>query len=408
MRRKIIWFVIFVFIAVNILLVFIDDSGKVTRHGYVSEWDNVYTTDLFETVDAKGVVAYADENYVFFDKSIGSFDGFLVEEGTEIAEGDPLFEYRVHDYATMEAALQNQLIQVKGEISAIEDAIAEMVAYTIPSPTVPVVNTDEEEDINVVVPSSDPIEAELQKKQFLIEKEQELVAKREQGKNIESQLDDLRAGGDTITVNSPYQGKVKSISSTLADPLIVIETTEIQVAGELTEDARISVEPGQSVEVTLVESEQELKGSVQGIGDSPVGDVAVNEQSVYPVDVAFADDSQLDAVLPGYHANLTITVNEALNAATIQEKYLFHNHIWRLSKDGKLEKVPIETGIFMGNQVEVMNGVVAGDTIATESMQSSFMDMPFITPLKFETVPWLKLGDYKDWKHYLVMGLLAR
>ena len=236
--------IVFVFIGINCLLVWLDDGEKVIRQAFVPTWETVYQTDLFESIEAKGVVTYSGESYVYFDKSIGSFERFLVEEGNTVAVGDPLFEFRVNDYSEVEALLSYELEKVKGDINAIETAITEMVAYQIPSPSIPVVNNNDEDSATVVVTPQEPIEAELMKEQFIIQKEQELATKKEQERIIQSQIDDLEETGDTVTVSSPFQGKVKEISSTLNDPIIRIEQMDLLVKGNLEESHRSIVELG--------------------------------------------------------------------------------------------------------------------------------------------------------------------
>ncbi|WP_047981926.1 efflux RND transporter periplasmic adaptor subunit [Ornithinibacillus contaminans] len=408
MLKKILWLTIVAFITANIVLVLVDKSGKVERQAYISDWEAVYKADLSETIYAKGVVSYSGQEYMYFDKSSGQFDGFLVEAGSEVSEGDPLFTYHVADYYATEASLENQLTQLSAEVSALEDAVAEIVAYDIPSPAAPVVSSDDEDSIEVVVSSGESVGAEMQMKQYLIEKEQALAIKQEQERLIETQLADLQAGGDTITVTSPYQGKVKSISTTLADPLIVIENTRLQVNGELTEEDRVKVEPGDSVYVTLVEQEKVLQGSVKTVGETPVEEARVDSDSVYPLVVDFEEEANTENVLPGYHSNLSITINEVLDANTVHDQFVFLNEAWKLTNAGKLEAVTVETGLHIGKQLEVINGLTVGDVVTPEFNRESYSGMPFITPLKLVDVPWLEIGKYSDWKKYMVMGLLAR
>lgn len=408
MRKKLIRLAIILFISVNILLVWLDDSKKVDRLAFIPEWEKAYEADLFETVDTKGVISYANEGYVYFDKSMGSFDSFMVEEGSEVGEGAPLFTYHVHDYATMESTLHNQLEQISGEISAIEDAITEMASYRIPRQTVPVVKTDDEDKVNVVIPSREPVEAELLKEQFIIQKEQELAAKQELEDSIESQLEELQETGDTITVGSPFQGKVKRISETLEDPIIVIENTALQVKGELMEKDRARVEHGDPVRITLDGSGQKLSGSILEVGTSPIQDVEISAESTYPFEVSFQEGEPLEGMLPGYHANLTITVAESLNATAIGNEAVFQDEVWRLTKEGEIELVPVQTGIQMGEATEVIGGLTVGDTVAFDRFGESFMGESFITPLQFKRVPWLQINKFENWKEYLVMGLLVR
>jgi HlyD family secretion protein len=405
-RKVLMRILVLLFIIVNIVLVGFDKDGKVNRSAYVSDWKKVYQSNLYETVKAKGVVSYSGEDYVYFDKSIGSFDKFLVEAGSEISEGDPLFTYRVHDYAETEAFLTYELSKIEGEVSAIEDAISEMVAYQIPKSSVPVMN-NKDEKTTVVVTQPDPIESEVMKEQFIIQKEQELAAKKEQHKVVESQLKDLRDGGDTVTIASPFHGNVKEISSSLNDPIMVIENTDLQVKAEVNETERLKVEEGQDVKISLLESGQTLKGTVSSVGKVP-HEVDIHANSIYPFDVTFQEGETVDAIIPGYHTELDITVKEALNTPTIRKGQVHHNKVWRLDEKGRLVNVPVQTGIKMENQVEVVSGLAIGNVLASEEMPSSYDGMPYITPLKFQHIPWSKIGTYKDWKKYMMIGILVR
>lgn len=406
-KKRLKWLALVLFIGINCLLVWVDDGEKVLRQAFVPTWDKVYQTDLFETVEADGVVTYSGESYVYFDKSIGSFDGFLVEEGSTVAVGDPLFQYRVNDYAEAEAFLSYELEKIDGEIDAIEDAISDMVSYRIPSPSVPVVGSTEEDNVTVVVTPQEPAEAELIKEQFIIQKEQELAAKKEQERAIESQLDDLQENGDTITVESPFEGKIKEISSTLNDPIIRIEHLELQVEGEIDEEARFEVESGQSVEITLANGEQTLQGSISEIDDTP-RDVDIDSKSIYPFEVSFKEEQEIDSILPGYHANLSITVNESINAVTVHKDSVTHHHVWKMSDTGKMEQVPVQTGIQMKDDLEIISGLSLGDVVTKESVDESYNGMPFITPIKFTDVAWLDVGKYKDWLLYMTTGIITR
>jgi HlyD family secretion protein len=406
-KKRLKWITLILFIGINCLLVWLDDGDKVTRQAYVSSWGKVYQKDLFETVEAAGVVSYSGESYVYFDKNMGSFENFLIEEGITVSVGDPLFEYKVNDYYETEAYLSYELSKVESEIDAIEDAISEMVAFRIPKPSTPVVGDTNKDSTTVVVAPQEPAEAEVLKEQFIIQKEQELSAKEEQKKVIKSQLDDLEETGDTITVESPFQGKVKEVSATLNDPIIRIENTALLVKGEIGEAARLELESGQAVDIVLKESEQTLKGSVLQVADAP-HEVDVNTQSIYPVEVSFEEEQALDSILPGYRADLTITVNESINAATVKRDFVKQNHIWKLNELGRMDLVPVQTGIQMGEHLEIQSGLSTGNMVTDESISASFKGMPFITPLKFKDVAWLDIGKYKDWLLYMTVGLVAR
>lgn len=402
-----IWIAVAIFIMANCLLILFDSGGKVPRQAFVAKWGQVYQSDLKEKIHTKGVVAYSGENYVYFDKSLGNFEEFLVGEGALVQTGDPLFRYNVNDYYQTEAALTYELERLREEVSSIEEAISEMVDFRISSPSVPVVRDTNNDQTTVVVTPQEPVEAEVLKEQFILQKEQELAAVQEQERMIQSQLNDLRATGDTITVESPFSGKVKEVSSTLEDPLIRIGDTSLIVKGDLNETARIDVETGHEVDITFDEVNQRFTGTVSKLEDEP-HEVAVDSESIYPFEVIFEEEQEIDSILPGYHTNMSITVEQSLNATTINEKYVSAKKVWNLQESGKLEKVAIDTGLHIGNKIEVKKGLSAGDLVTEKKTKDIFAGMPFITPLKIRTVPWLQIGDYENWGEYFVTGLLSR
>ncbi|SET84703.1 HlyD family secretion protein [Oceanobacillus limi] len=409
MFKKLVWIAILLFIATNGLLVLLDHEGKVNRTAYITEWEAVDEKDLYEKIGTSGVVAYTEEHYIYFDDSAGSFQAFLVEEGSTINTGDPLYSYRVDSYFETENLLQNELATLNGEISAIEDAITEMASYQIPKPSEPVIRSDDEDNQSVtVVEQSDPIEAELLKEQYLIEKESELSAKKDQAKSIQSQLEDLHTTGDTVTVESPYEGKIKAVSTTLDDPVIIIEDTRLQVKGELEEADRKLVEPGLEVEIEIADLDKDFKGIIKSVGDSPVNEVTVNQGSNYPFEVSFDEEEALDAVLPGYHTDLEIIQNQSLQAATVNKNLVFNNHVWKLTDEGKVEKELIETGIEMGNDVELTSGINPGDFLLTENINVDYAGAPFIAPFNYRKAPWLNLVDGKQWTEFFVTGIISR
>lgn len=407
MKGRIIWLVIALFIVTNCLLILLDDGDKVPRQAFITKWDKVYQSDLKETVQSKGVVAYSGENNVYFDKSLGNFEGFLVEQGTIVNVGDPLFTYKVHDFYQTEAALIYELERLSGEVASIEDAISEMVDFPISQPSVPVVGNTSEDQTTVVFAPQEPVEAEVLKEQFIIQKEQELATVREQERIIQAQLDELRSSGDTVTVESPYSGKVKEVSTTLQDPIIRIGDTSLIVKGDLHESARVDVETGQQVEITFDKINQQFTGTIARLDDEP-HEVGVDSESIYPFEVMFEEEQVLDSILPGYHTNMMITVQESLNANTIHERYVSGKKVWKLQESGKLEKVAVETGLHIGDEVEITNGLTLGNVVTQRKTGDVFAGMPFITPLKFSKVPWLQINDYENWKEYFVMGLLSR
>ncbi|WP_235793041.1 efflux RND transporter periplasmic adaptor subunit [Virgibacillus salidurans] len=432
MRRRLIQAAVVLFIGINFLLVYVDDDGNVERKSYIKNWSQVFEADVAERLHKPGVLASVSEDHVYFDENLGSFQEFLVEEGTEVNAGDDLYTYQVHDYVEAEADLMNEVEVLNGEIAAIEAAISEMELYQIPDqgggsstqqpPPMPFDFEEEmpEEDEITEIPGDDemmetmepetPVEAELMKEQYIIEKEKELAQKTAELTSVESQLTELTSNGDTITVESPFQGKIKTVQETLDDPLITIESTALHAEGELTEQERTQIEQGQTVEVTLTEEDTLIEGEVAGVSDSPKA-VEVEEESVYPFHVSLnetGEEGELEELLPGYHANLNITLDESLGAAVLFEDLVFTDAVWKMNAEGKLVEQGIETGILMNNMQEITEGAEVGEFVAEEPAGQFRRRAVFITPLKVQEVPWTNVFNYENWNRALISGLLSR
>lgn len=448
------------FVAVNFLLVFLDEEGKVERISYVNEWAESFESDMVRQLHKPAVLAYSGENPVFFDENEGTFQSFLVEEGQEISVGDPLFTYTVESYYQTEADLLDRSTQVTEEIAAIEKAMSDMRLYRVPEnitgETDSVTITDDE--IQVSFPKSS-IEADLMKEQYLVEKEKELSQKRAELSTVENQLAELRTTGDTITMESPYEGKVKHVNETLTNPLITIEDNVLVAIGELTEQERTQVEEGMMAEISLVELEVLLEGNVLELAKEPV-ELSVEGQSIYPFSIGIedsdpeaedaeglddmepglemedaADDAvpgldldvedpqnELDNDLPetetgsvseedpellaGYHSSVSIILEESPGATVLLENALFNGTIWQLGEDGLLRHLPVETGLAIDARVEILEGIQTGELVAT-GPPSLFRDqVHFIRP--FEP----SLLTRETWKNFsaksFVTGLIAR
>ncbi|WP_255584762.1 efflux RND transporter periplasmic adaptor subunit [Virgibacillus saliphilus] len=438
MRRRLIQAAIILFIGINFLLVYMDDDGKVERKSYLKNWSQVFEADVAEHLHKPGVLASVSEDHVYFDEDLGSFQEFLVEEGAEVSAGDPLYTYQVLDYVEAETDLMNEVDVLNEEIAAIETAISEMELYQIPddegdsSPQEPplpfdfeeemleeemtelpeeeeIENPEEDEAMETAEEPENSVEAELMKEQYIIEKEKELAQRSAELSSVENQLTELQSDGDTITVESPFEGKIKTVQETLEDPLIAIESTAVQAEGELTEVERSQIEPGQAVEMTLTEKETFIEGEIAEVSDLPKA-VEIEEESIYPFHVSLHEDeeTELEELLPGYHVNLRITLDESLGAAVLFEDLIFSDAVWKMNEEGKLMEQGVETGIAMDDMLEITDGAAIGEFVAEEPAGQFRNGAVFITPLKVQEVAWRNVFHYDNWSRPLVSGFLSR
>lgn len=413
-RRRIIQAAIAIFIAVNFLLVYADEEARVDRISYIKDWSDAFLADVREELHTHVVFAYDEEEHIYFDAAEGSFQEFLVEEEEEISIGDPLFSYQVDNYYEAEADLMQEMEKINGEIPAIEQAITEMNAFQIPESAPPAGQNPmfqmTEEEISIEFPQ-DPVEAQLMKEQFILEKENELAQKQAALQSLQNQLTELQTTGDTITVESPYDGKIKDIATDLGDPIVTIQSTTLEAVGELTEIERNKVEEGLPSLVELTNVQTFLDGTVSGINDYPEN-VSGEGESIYAFRIAFEEDVQpeMEEILPGYHGEASITLNESLGATVVYDHLLTDGAVWKMTEAGRLMKQPVETGILMDSMLEITAGVQPEELIAEKS-ENQFRDgAAFITPLKLTRPTWreITLGGNPNWSEYLVTGILAR
>ena len=407
MRKRLILMMMILFIAVNFLLVFLDDEGKVERTSYVNEWTKSFEKDMREKIFKPGVLRAVGEEHVYFDKQLGSFQEFLVEEGEQVNAGDALYTYLVHDYYEMETNLMNQADQIQGEISAIEQAISQMEMYQIPSDEIgsPHAVSITEELIEVEYPQTS-IEADLLKEQFLVEQELELSQKNAQLQTINNQLAELRTTGDTLTVESPYEGTISQLHVNLDDPVITIQNNDVLAVGELTEQERAQMEEGRAAEVAVHEIGTRLDGVVEEVSKSP-NEIEIEKESIYPFKVAFETGDDAEELLPGYHVDIAITMDESLGATVLFEKAIFADAVWKMTEEGRIEKESIERGLHVEDIVEVADGVERGEFVAVKPSNSFQHGAQFITPLQTKQLTKESFKDAK-WLESFITGLLSR
>lgn len=291
-RNYLIIILSFVFIGINALLVYLDD-GKVDRVSYIKDWTHAEEQDMYEKIHTQGVIDYFDEENVYFDPESGAFEEFLVEEGENVAAGDPIFTYKIQDYHETLATIRGKQDTLEGEITSIESAIDKMESYEVPEKIMEYIFIEEKEDGDaqdtktMEVPDN-AVEAELMKEQFITEREQELGGKEAQLDAVKTQIEELASGDETVKVESPYAGRVTELSKSLDNPVMTIQPMDMHVEGELTEEERKQVRDNMVVEIDIDGNDEKLEGLISDVSEYPES-TSVQGESVYPFHVAFSD-----------------------------------------------------------------------------------------------------------------------
>ncbi|WP_083731680.1 efflux RND transporter periplasmic adaptor subunit [Virgibacillus pantothenticus] len=444
-RKRLQMIAVALFIGVNIFLVYMDDDGKVDRIAYVSDWTTVFQSDLEKKLHTTGVLAAAQENHVYFDPSIGSFEAFAVEEGSSVQAGDALFSYKVAHYQEAMSKLLEKRTQLKEEIAAVEQAITQMTALQIPDVNLEADGGLEwtEKVLKITIPQ-DPVQANLVKQQFLLEKEKEVAQKKAALASVDRQLAKLEETGDTITVESPYEGVITQLSEQLNDPIITVSGTELHVTGELTEQERVYVKKNLPVDMEVMELNKSLTGTVAQVSETPKEEAAAKTSSIYPFIIELKEPNEHDAagdsvdetedneqdkktkdkkmegqeqpqlaaereLLPGYHVNIDIITDTSEEAPVLNEAAILQKYAWKLTKSGKVIRQELTTGIEEGDRIEITSGLDIGDKVALQPENQLRSQAIFITPLKWENGFKSTMSPKGiDWFEFFVTGIVSR
>ncbi|GAA5416498.1 putative efflux system component YknX [Paraliobacillus ryukyuensis] len=405
MRKRMLIVAIVLFVGINIVLVFMDDKNTINRIAFVTNWTTATEADMSEKLHKPGVITSKEENYVYFDQQLGSFQTYLVEEGQEVTAGDPIFTYHLNGQANAQTTLENEIDRLMAEVNGIEEAIANMKRYRVENPETTISTFKVADETHEIEIPGNPGEAALFKEQYVIEKEKELTQTNAQITSLENQLADLENRQTSITVTSPYDGRVKARAASLDNPVMTIESTDLQVTGELTEEETTYVKRGMKVEVALDKTDAVLTGDVNQISKTP-NEVELEKESFYPFTASIAEGEDL---LPGYHSEIAITLKEALGATVLPKADIFEESVWKLQGDGTMNYLPIKQGLEMDGKIELTSGLASGEFVAEKPLVSYRDDASFLTSFQPEELTWNKLAsNQSEWKKYLTMGILSR
>ncbi|WP_181350191.1 efflux RND transporter periplasmic adaptor subunit [Thalassobacillus sp. CUG 92003] len=420
-KLRIIGILALLFVTTNAFMIYFDQDNKVEQKSYINEWSKSFTFDLYKELHTEGVFASTEAKPVYFDESLGSFQEFITSEGTEVSEGDELYEYEVNNYEQQQRSLEEKADRLEEEISAIEDYIDEIESFTVPesenddrpSSPFPGLNDDSTDNDTNDEESQDEtstVDTEFLKEEKLAQKEMELAQKEAMLTTTENQLESLEEDGQTITVESPVSGVVTEISEDLQAPLITIKATSLQIEGELNESERKEVEEGQTVEIQVSENDNRTTGSLETVRQFP-DEVSVNTFSEYGFSVN--TEESFEEALPGYHAELDIITEEAEEATVAFKNLLITEedlYAWVMTENGDLERRVIETELEENGLVEVTSGLESGEWLAYTPRDEFRNNAPFFTPIDFDELYIQELFDVDEttMKTYGLLGLLAR
>lgn len=463
-RRHKIWLTVAaLFILMNVFLIYFDKEQNVAKTSHIKTWTKTAEEDMYESILTEGVLDYSTANHIFFDSQLGEFQSFLVEEGQEVQAGDGLYTYQISNYYETAASLQHEIDKLNGDITAIQTAISTMQSYQIPSvnpspsPSIGESEVAEEgtEGSNTAAiqalaealsGAQDSGQAELIKEQYITEKEKELAQKNAEQQSLEAQLAELTQTGDTMTVESPYNGVVSNLSDSLEDPLLTIQSDDLIIKGELNEREHLEVGSGNPVSIVLKESGKTVEGQIESVSQTPEK-ITIKGESLYPFKASLTDDrnddiestenmdghidenenmndemdenqneqssekmtqdNEEEQFAAGYHADVEIITEESQEATVLKKQVLDGRSVWKMMKNGRLGKEEVVLGLQMDKTVEIKEGAETGDWIAAKPKNRFVPGSPFITSLQLDKLNKSSLKTDR-WFRDIMIGLISR
>src|SRR3954453_3022652 len=120
--------VIALLVITNLYLILKEDS-KVARSIYVEKWTSPKAQTIMETLQTEGVTEPLEEQYIYYDNSKGSFEGFAVEKGQQVEAGTSLFFYATDSYEEAIAKLQSEKDSLQRQLDGMEDKWENLIDF---------------------------------------------------------------------------------------------------------------------------------------------------------------------------------------------------------------------------------------------------------------------------------------
>ncbi len=413
MKKSLLLLMVVLFIGLNIFLIE-KDEGKVKRVTHLSEWKPLVTGNLEKTLQTEGVVVADEKHPVFIDTHV-PFKQFLVKKGDVVEKGTPLFEYESSDQEEQTALLEAEITRLEAEKKNVMTYIEELVKMK--SNIYPVNSfkgtNDDAEDTRTAdsVEAASIREVSLSIDQVIAEKELDQKNIEELIRQYETQRSSIQEGIKGLTVFSPYEGKVETLSFELENPVMTVISENPIIEGRLSENLVEKVEPDMPVKLHSDQSARPIPGKIGIIEDLPLEEVALDQESFYRFTVD--PESTEEKWRIGHHLQTEIILAQANNVPVVSkrsvEKLEDQAFLWVLTEDGKIEKRMVKLGLHVNNRQELTSGIESGEYYVPDPKEVSEAT-PFITSFQWDKQifsTWKKASSRKIIK-YLLVGLLQK
>ena len=372
-------------VGVNLFLI-IKDNSKVDKTLYVSSWTSAIEQDLEETMVTEGISAPQEEQYVYYDDSKGSFEGFMVKEGEEVSSGSELFYYKTDSYVDAIAHLEAEKESVLKQLDGLEDRKDSLDSLLTSS-------SAEMEEFFLMSESS--IEMEI------YETEAEISRLEGELEKYEDQIDSIDGKLPYLHEISDIDGTVKEINKDLSNPVITIASMEPIIEGKVPEAEHKKLQPGLDVLISLKNSNKNYKGMIETISAFPKGKPSVEKESTYPFTVVL--NEPIEDLVHGAHVDVKIITEEVIDAITVPSESIHKTQV-HILQDGKVAKREVKSGLKVKETQEIESGLEVEEVVVREPVSFEGETISFYTPLQFNQWEKEMYGDMRKLEIVKLVG----
>ena len=372
-------------VGVNLFLI-IKDNSKVDKTLYVSSWTSAIEQDLEETMVTEGISAPQEEQYVYYDDSKGSFEGFMVKEGEEVSSGSELFYYKTDSYVDAIAHLEAEKESVQKQLDGLEDRKDSLDSLLTSS-------SAEMEEFFLMSESS--IEMEI------YETEAEINRLEGELEKYEDQIDSIDGKLPYLHEISDIDGTVKEINKDLSNPVITIASMEPIIKGKVPEAEHKKLQPGLEVLISLKNSNKNYKGIIETISAFPEGKPSVEKESTYPFTVVL--NEPIEDLVHGAHVDVKIITEEVIDAITVPSESIHKSQV-HILQDGKVAKREVKSGLKVKETQEIESGLEVEEVVVREPVSFEGETISFYTPLQFNQWEKEMYGDMRKLEIVKLVG----
>lgn len=378
-------FLAILLVGVNLFLI-IKDNSKVDKTLYVSSWTSAIEQDLEETMVTEGISAPQEEQYVYYDDSKGSFEGFMVKEGEEVSSGSELFYYKTDSYVDAIAHLEAEKESVQKQLDGLEDRKDSLDSLLTSS-------SAEMEEFFLMSESS--IEMEI------YETEAEINRLEGELEKYEDQIDSIDGKLPYLHEISDIDGTVKEINKDLSNPVITIASMEPVIKGKVQEAEHKKLQPGLDVLISLKNSNKNYKGIIETISAFPEGKPSIEKESTYPFTVVL--NGPIEDLVHGAHVDVKIITEEVIDAITVPSESVHKSQV-HILQDGKVAKREVKSGLKVKETQEIESGLEVEEVVVREPVSFEGETISFYTPLQFNQWEKEMYGDMRKLEIVKLVG----